>query len=112
MVVQYFLCGLFNSLVVNYLVRLWVTTHVTTAIVERLPVPRADQAGPQLARIAALARLLSRRSDASAFAELNVRVATLYQLSEDDLAHILGTFPLVDREERDAIFRRFRRRDG
>jgi hypothetical protein len=32
---QYFLCGVFNSLVVNYLVRLRVTTHVTTATVER-----------------------------------------------------------------------------
>src|SRR4029450_9499166 len=37
---QHFLCGLFNSFVLNYLVRLRVTTHVTTAIVERLPVPR------------------------------------------------------------------------
>ena len=37
---QNFLCALFNSFVVNYLVRLRVTTHVTTAIVERLPIPR------------------------------------------------------------------------
>ena len=29
---QHFLCGVFNSFVVNYLVRLRVTTHVTTAI--------------------------------------------------------------------------------
>ena len=58
-----------------------------------------------------LARLLvTIVRDASAFAELNVRVAALYQLSEDDFAHVLGTFPLVAREERDAIFRRFRRR--
>src|SRR5262249_55831982 len=35
---QRFLCGMFNSLLVNFLVRLRVTTHVTTAIVERLPV--------------------------------------------------------------------------
>jgi len=34
-----FLCGLFNSFVVNYLVRLRVTTHVTTATVEQLPIP-------------------------------------------------------------------------
>src|SRR5262249_49945750 len=33
---QHFLCGLFNSFVVNYLTRLRVTTHVTTAIVEGL----------------------------------------------------------------------------
>ena len=38
---QYFLCGLFNSFVVNYLVRMRVTTHVTTATVERLPIPGA-----------------------------------------------------------------------
>ena len=36
---QHFLCGLFNSFVVNYLVRLRVTTHVTTAAVEQLPDP-------------------------------------------------------------------------
>src|SRR5205823_10963428 len=36
---QQFLCGIFNSLVVNYLVRLRITTHVTTTIVERLPIP-------------------------------------------------------------------------
>ena len=41
---QYFLCGLFNSFVVNYLVRLRVSTHVTTALVERLPVPTREQA--------------------------------------------------------------------
>jgi Eco57I restriction-modification methylase len=105
---QHFLCGLFNSLVVNYLVRLWVTTHVTTGIVERLPVPRADQAGPMLPRIAAIARLLARRQDAAAFVELNARVAALYRLSADDFAHVLETFPLIDAGERAAMLRRFR----
>ncbi|HEY7169292.1 MAG TPA: N-6 DNA methylase [Vicinamibacterales bacterium] len=105
---QQFLCGLFNSLVVNYLARLWVTTHVTTGIVERLPVPRADQAGSALPRIAAIARLLARRRDAAAFAELNARVAALYRLSSDDVAHVLGTFPLIAAAEREAMFRRFR----
>jgi hypothetical protein len=107
---QRFLCGLFNSLVVNYLARLWVTTHVTTGIVERLPVPRADQAGPELPRIAAIARLLARRSDVAAFAQLNARVAAIYRLSDDDFAHVLGTFPLIAREDRDAMFREFRAR--
>src|SRR5206468_11806428 len=53
---QHFLCGLFNSLVVNYLVRLRVSTHVTTAIVERLPLPTRDRAPAAFADIAALAR--------------------------------------------------------
>ena len=37
---QHFLAGIFNSFVANYLVRLRVSTHVTVAIVERLPMPR------------------------------------------------------------------------
>ena len=37
--IQQFLCGIFNSYVANYLVRLRVTTHVSAAIVDRLPVP-------------------------------------------------------------------------
>jgi hypothetical protein len=104
---QHFLCGLFNSLVVNYLARLWVTTHVTTGIVERLPVPRADQAGPALLPIAAIARLLARRWDPAAFIELNARVAALYRLSSDDFAHVLSTFPLIEAAERAAMLRRF-----
>ena len=60
---QYFLCGLFNSFVVNYLVRLRVNTHVTTAVVEGLPIP-GRQAGPGACReVAALARLIARGAD-------------------------------------------------
>ena len=43
---QHLLCGLFNSFVVNYLVRLRVTAHVTTGTVERLPIPIADLIRP------------------------------------------------------------------
>ena len=40
---QHYLCGLFNSFVVNYFVRLRVTTHVTTATVEQLPPDYVEQ---------------------------------------------------------------------
>ncbi|HEY6214006.1 MAG TPA: hypothetical protein VIW45_17045, partial [Vicinamibacterales bacterium] len=93
--VQHFLCGLFNSLVVNFLVRLRVTTHVTTATVERLPIPTAETAPRAMREIAALARLLARRDDAAAFAQLNSRVAELYQLSRDEYEHVVNTFPLI-----------------
>ena len=69
---QDFLCGLFNSFVLNYLVRLRVTSHVTTAIVERLPVPTRHQRPRAFRDIAALARLLSRRPDDRAFATLQI----------------------------------------
>jgi Eco57I restriction-modification methylase len=105
--VQHFLCGLFNSLVVNFLVRLRVTTHVTTAVVERLPIPTAESVPAAFREIAVLARVLARRDDLEAFACLNARVAELYQLSNDEFGRVLSTFPLIPVERRDAAFRRF-----
>ena len=73
---QHFLCGLFNSFVVNYLVRLRVTTHVTTATVERLPIPTAETAPAAAREIAALARhLLARAPTRRRSHSLNARVA-------------------------------------
>src|SRR5439155_2577986 len=97
---QYFLCGLFNSFVVNYLVRLRVTTHVTTAVVENLPVPTERHAPGAFREIAALARLLARRSEPAAWVRLQALVAALYQLTVTELEHVLGTFPLIHSEER------------
>ncbi|MGE5242677.1 MAG: Eco57I restriction-modification methylase domain-containing protein [Betaproteobacteria bacterium] len=104
---QHLLCGLFNSLVVNYLVRLRVTTHVTTAVVEGLPVPRRDDAPRRCRRIEALARRLARRPDPSAAAEIDLIVAGLYQLSGRELEHVLSTFPLVPAADRETVWRRF-----
>jgi hypothetical protein len=98
---QHLLCGLFNSFVVNYLVRLRVSTHVTTGIVEQLPVPTIAAAPRACREIGALARLLARRSDPLAMASLQARVAHLYQLSAAEFAHVLETFPLVPPEERE-----------
>jgi hypothetical protein len=53
-----------------------VATHVTTAVVERLPVPtRRDGRG------------------------------TVYQLSVSEFEHVLETFPLVPRKTREAALR-------
>ena len=104
---QYYLCGLFNSFVVNYLARLRVTTHVTTAIVERLPVPTAAQAGSSFREIGALSLGLSRRPDAAVRARLHALAGRLYRLSADEFGHVLATFPLVPREEREAAARAF-----
>ena len=105
---QHFLCGLFNSFVLNYLVRLRVTTHVTTAAVEQLPVPTPEVAPAAAREIAALARLLSRRADPAALGTLNARVADLYQLSVAEFEHILNTFPLVAATDRDEALGRLR----
>lgn len=105
---QHFLCGLFNSLVVNYLVRLRVTTHVTTATVEQLPIPTPQQAPGAARAIAALAKLLARGANGRAFAQLNARVAELYQLSAEEFEHILSTFPLIAETERRETLRLYR----
>jgi hypothetical protein len=106
---QWFLCGMFNSLVVNYFVRLRVTTHVTTSIVERLPVPRQDHAGRAYGEIAAIARALARRDDASLWAQLNASVARLYALNEEEFAYVLGTFPLIPAADREAVMQTLRK---
>jgi hypothetical protein len=101
---QWSLCGLFNSFVVNYLVRMRVTTHVTTSTVERLPLPAQADSPRALREIAGMARLLSRRDDPVAAARLQATVAGVYQLSVDEFAHVLSTFPLVAKHERDQAY--------
>jgi hypothetical protein len=107
---QHLLCGLFNSFVVNYLVRLRVSTHVTTALVERLPVPTREHAPRATREIAALARVLAHRRDPVAAARLQAGVAALYQLSIDEFEHVLSTFPLVPKARRDEALDAFRSR--
>jgi hypothetical protein len=104
---QYFLCGLFNSLMVNYLVRTRVTTHVTTATVERLPIPPPGYSLAAQREIAALARRLSHRDERSAWIRLQVLSARLYQLTPIEFAHVLGTFPLIAKEDRDAVYQTY-----
>ena len=55
---QHFLCGLFNSYVLNAVVRLLMGGHVTTSLVEHLPAPPWRDTGRER-RIAALAEELS-----------------------------------------------------
>ena len=101
---QHFLCGLFNSFVVNYFVRLRVGTHVTTEVIEGLPIPSRSECGDAFDEIAHIARLLSRRPNPAAAAHLNAAVARLYQLTAGEFRYVVGTFPLVAQDERDAAF--------
>jgi hypothetical protein len=104
---QHLLCGFFNSYVVNFLVRLRVSTHVTTAIVERLPIPRRREAPAAARQIAALARLLGRRSDPTLSARLQASVARLYQLTWEEFEYVVSGFPLVPAAERRAALECF-----
>jgi len=101
---QWCLLALLNSLVANYLVRLNVTTHVTTALMARLPVPRPADGSPVFHTLAALARGLAGTGlDAApaAYARLNALVAHLYGIRGDDYAHVVASFPLLPQPLRD-----------
>ena len=104
---QYCLLALLNSLVANYLVRLQVTTHVTTALIARLPVPRPAADSDAYRTLISLARTLERDglANISAYAELNALVARLYGLTPRLFEHIVGTFPLLAPDVRTACIR-------
>lgn len=80
---QAFLCALFNSTVLNRIVRMLMGSHVTTGLVESLPVPRWT-GGPEQQRAAELASLLSTSSSGTASAtamhdEINEIVERMYR---------------------------------
>ena len=107
---QDFLCGVFNSFVANYLVRLRVTMHVTTHVIANLPVPRPAVSSPLYAAISDLTAKLRGSPSPQLepeYAALQAAVAHLYQLTADELAHILSTFPLVDGATREETMKRF-----
>jgi hypothetical protein len=120
---QYVLCALMNSLVANYLVRLRVTTHVTVAIVSRLPMPRPVRAGRSFVRLLSGARALEplardapgdgRARDAGVcersplWAPLQAEAARVYGLSRAELEHVVSTFPLIDAGARRAVLDAF-----
>jgi hypothetical protein len=108
---QHVLCGLLNSLVANYFIRMRVNTHVTASLVSRLPVPLLTSRHPLFGRLGLLAKTLAtsvRPADTMVeYAQLQALVARLYGLGEDDFEHVLGTFPLIPEELRRRCFREF-----
>jgi hypothetical protein len=106
---QQFLCGILNCYVANYLIRMRVGTHVSAAIIARLPVPKPDRRDPLFTAVAAAARLLAHGWNGEAFAQLNAAVARLYGLTDAEFDHVVATFPLADPGERAAAVAAFRR---
>jgi hypothetical protein len=105
---QLFLCGILNSFVANYLVRMRVGTHVTVAIMEQLPVPQPPTDSAAFLRIVALAnRVRMTRGSEQTVAEIHAAVAHLYQLSFTDFEHVLDTFPLVPVSDRHSAMQFF-----
>jgi hypothetical protein len=107
--IQQFLCGIFNSFVANYLVRLRVSTHVTVAIVERLPVPRPSRDSAGFRGLVEMSRRLSHApDDDTASVRLQAIAARLYGCSDSEFRHILDSFPLVPGSHRAAALTELR----
>jgi len=108
---QRVLCALLNSYVANYLVRLRVNTHVTVALVSRLPVPVVRPGHPLFARLEVLVAALTRGSGPiegmPEHAEIQAIAARLYGLTPSQFEHVLSTFPLVPTLTRQAALDRF-----
>jgi hypothetical protein len=101
---QHVLCALLNSFVANYLIRFRVNTHVTVALVARLPVPVLRSEDEAFATLTSLARALAASRDPveemNEYTRLQALVARLYGLTHEDFEHILGTFPLIPEDVR------------
>ena len=86
---QFFLCALFNSSTLNAIVRMLMGGHVTTALVESLPVPLWT-ATPDQRRVAALGEHLTRTpADAEALA------GTARRRGEDVRTGLVPPVPVV-----------------
>jgi hypothetical protein len=103
---QHYLCGVLNSAVANWFVRRYLATHVTSALMARLPVPvwsdvhaaLPDRRAAVCRGVAATAAYLARVPAAAvefdpAFARLQGRVAWLYGLSSAQLQVVFDGTP-------------------
>jgi hypothetical protein len=97
--------------VANYLIRLRVNTHVTAALMSRLPVPVIRERHRFFDRLHALATALARSSmpveEMEEYAQVQALCARAYQLRATEFEHILGTFPLISEEVRTAALAAF-----
>ena len=105
---QWYLCGMLNSYVANYLVRMRVTTHVSSGVIDRLPVPVPRRTASRFRDIVESARALAQPTASPAVsAALQARAAREYGLDTSQFRHILSTLPLVNRADRDAALAAF-----
>ncbi|MFZ0962748.1 MAG: hypothetical protein WAO35_17910 [Terriglobia bacterium] len=118
--------GLLNSFTVDYVIRMKVSAHCNMFYVYQLPIPRLTETDaafkpiieraarlicttPEFDDLAKEVGLGSHKAGATdpaerarLRAELDGLVAHLYGLTEEEFAHILATFPVVEASVKDA----------
>ena len=95
------LAALFNSYVLNAIVRMWMGSHVTTSLVESLPVPRRRGSAIERRIIRLSQRLRTGRANAHTEAALQGAVARFYELDVGTFRSVLTAFPRVPAEDRE-----------
>jgi len=108
---QHYLCGMLNSYVANYLVRLVMTTHLGSRTVEELRVPKLAGTSPLFREISDLSEAAARfgANKAGSAARVHALAAHAFELSEEEFRHVLSTFPLVPESDRAQALDEFRR---
>lgn len=110
---QHFLSGLFNSYVLNAVVRLLMGSHVTTSLVESLPVPQWRGTALQLEIARSAERFAAPRVDpVGDDSELQAAVARLYDLDSQVFGRVLESFPLVPDQDRARALMRLKHHTG
>ncbi|MEO7189742.1 MAG: N-6 DNA methylase [Vicinamibacterales bacterium] len=111
---QQFLCAMFNSYALNYIVRMLMGGHLTTSLIEGLPVPAwrddvEDRAIVRLARALGGTVGTAPEDVSDHHAELQARVARRYELTSQEIELVLSGFPLVPVTDRQRVSRAFER---
>ncbi len=127
-----YVVALFNAFTIDWFLRQRISAHASMFYVYQLPIPRLTEADPRLPPIAVRAAKLTCTSPefddlakavglgshkkgvtdpearARLRAEIDGLVAHLYGLTEEELAHVLRTFPVVPEPVREAARNAFR----
>jgi hypothetical protein len=102
---QHFLCALFNSYVLNAIVRMLMGSHVTASLVATLPAP-VWSGSPLDLRIASMAAAIAATPGRSTAAELQALVGVRYGFDRPTFAAVVDS-PLVAEHERVSVLAAF-----
>ncbi len=119
-----FLCGIFNSFIFDYLLRLKVTTNINMFYIYDMPVPRLKKGNKEYKEIVRLVTLILTRysgfenlrgqSDRKKLneqnlniwqirAEIDVLVAKIYNINQNELEYILDQFHQRDSKKEELL---------
>jgi hypothetical protein len=97
---QHYLCALFNSFVLNAIVRMLMGGHITTSLVEQLPVPAWSGTPEERRMVERSTRLATGSHAVDVEAALHAAVARRYRLDATEFERVLELFPLVSVSDR------------